>query len=237
MRTPACRSTPQARQAETIFKNGSATARTSDFDDRNRDDGDGSYHHGGICSTSTDSFNIGSRSRHGHFCADEMELLIRTDWSAPFIFNSETTTTTEPKLHQATWGRLRGLFLGLKPGLHPTRFITTASALPTGVGTSYGNDSTFMTLTQPAPTVSTSPADLITATSARMNGTFDSHGLVGTIYFQFGTTTNDGSQTPSGDMGPPAGPVLDQTGLAPNTLYHYRVGASDVAEKRLPEMT
>jgi len=30
---------------------------------------------------------------------------------------------------------------------------------------------------------------------------------VGTIYFQYGTTTSYGSQTPAGDMGEPAGSV------------------------------
>jgi len=77
------------------------------------------------------------------------------------------------------------------------------------------------------PTVSTLSASSVTQTSAQLNGSYDSHGLVGTIYFQYGTTTNYGSQTTAGDLGPPAGTVFwTQTGLTPDTPYHYRVVAT-----------
>lgn len=78
------------------------------------------------------------------------------------------------------------------------------------------------------PTVHTQAASFITANTAQLNGTYDSHGLVGTIGFQYGTTIAYGSTTPLGDMGPPASTVsFNLTGLNPGTTYHYRVAASD----------
>ena len=82
----------------------------------------------------------------------------------------------------------------------------------------------------PPPSATTTAATSVTTTSAQLNGNMNGNGLVGTVYFQYGTTTSYGSQTPPGDMGPTAGSVSYViSNLKPNTLYHYQVVASTTA--------
>jgi len=65
-------------------------------------------------------------------------------------------------------------------------------------GTTFGSDTTFTTLPMTGfPVVTTNPATNVTASSARLNGTLDPHGLSTTVYFQYGTTTSYGSRTPN----------------------------------------
>lgn len=80
-----------------------------------------------------------------------------------------------------------------------------------------------------APTPATAPATKVTATSATLNGSVQTNGQDTTYYFQYGTTTEYGSQTPT------AGPVADKppnkpqdvsadvTGLQAQTTYNYRL--------------
>ena len=82
----------------------------------------------------------------------------------------------------------------------------------------------------PPPSATTTSATSVTATSAQLNGNINGNGLVGTVYFQYGTTTSYGYTTPSGDMGPTAGSgSYSVSSLAPNTIYHFRVVASSSA--------
>ena len=80
-----------------------------------------------------------------------------------------------------------------------------------------------------APAATTSAATNVAATSATLNGTVSPNGNQTTYYFQYGTTTSYGSQTPT------AGPVkgnndkavkADVAGLAPSTPYHFRLVAT-----------
>jgi hypothetical protein len=86
-----------------------------------------------------------------------------------------------------------------------------------------------------APTVSTSPADQITTTSARMNGTVNPNGADTTVYFQYGLTTAYGNNTGTADAGSGTAAVSVQgslTGLTPNTTYHYQLVAYNSAGTR-----
>ena len=83
---------------------------------------------------------------------------------------------------------------------------------------------------QNLPNAQTAAATSITATSAQLNGTVSGNGLVGTAYWQYGTTTGYGNTTPPGDMGPTsASGSYTINGLTPNTLYHFSVVASTTA--------
>ncbi len=95
-------------------------------------------------------------------------------------------------------------------------------------GTNYGSDMTFLTSACPVtpPTVTTSYATNIFATSAVLNGTVNPNGSSTTAYFQYGTTTSYGSTTTSQSMGSgttavsiPGGSI---SGLTCGTTYHYR---------------
>jgi hypothetical protein len=79
-----------------------------------------------------------------------------------------------------------------------------------------------------APT--TLAASNVTSTSAKLNGhVFPDASVTTYYYFQYGTTTAYGTQTPT------EGPVngtdkdvsTDVTGLVPNTTYHFRVAATN----------
>ncbi len=105
------------------------------------------------------------------------------------------------------------------------RIVTTNSA-----ATRYGSDTTFTTLPVTGfPIVTTTPVTDGATFAATLNGLLDPHGLITSVYFQYGTTTNYGHSTA----------VQSQTGntfrniaaniggLAGNTTYHFRIVATN----------
>jgi hypothetical protein len=104
-------------------------------------------------------------------------------------------------------------------------------------GTISGSDQTFATApcAPAAPSVTTTPATLITATSAVLNGTATANGATTTVTFDYGTTTAYGglgspvtaAQSPlsSGASNAPISVAL--SGLACNTTYHFRADANN----------
>jgi hypothetical protein len=102
-------------------------------------------------------------------------------------------------------------------------------------GTTFGSDSTFTTLTMTGfPVVTTNLATNVTASSARLNGTLDPHGLSTTVYFQYGTTTSYGSTTPNQiKTGNDYQNVFASiSGLSAGTTYHFRIVATNTVGTR-----
>jgi hypothetical protein len=102
-------------------------------------------------------------------------------------------------------------------------------------GTRFGSDRTLTTLTMTGPpVVTTNPATNVTASSARLNGTLDPHGLSTTVYFQYGTTTSYGSTTPNqaktGNNYQNLSAII--SGLSAHTTYHFRIVANNTAGTR-----
>ena len=103
------------------------------------------------------------------------------------------------------------------------------------VGTRYGSDRTFTTLSATGPpVVTTTPATLVASFSATLNGTADPHGLPTNVYFQYGATTSYGLTTaPQSHTGNAYLSIsANIRGLTANTVYHYRIVATNSAGTR-----
>jgi plastocyanin len=105
------------------------------------------------------------------------------------------------------------------------RIVATNTA-----GTTMGSDRTFTTLSPTgSPVVTTSPATFIASFSAMLNGSLDPHGLSTTVHFQYGTTTSYGltatAPTQTGNTFRNVSASI--SGLSANTIYHYRIMATN----------
>jgi uncharacterized protein (TIGR02145 family) len=119
-----------------------------------------------------------------------------------------------------------GSFISNLAGLTPNTTYYIRSYATNGVGDAYGNQLTFTTPCI-APTSTTNAATNIAATTVTLNGTVNANSFSTTVTFEYGTTTSYGSTTTAtqspvtGSSGTAVSKGL--TGLAPNTVYHYRV--------------
>jgi hypothetical protein len=86
------------------------------------------------------------------------------------------------------------------------------------------------------PAVTTGTASEVTPESASLSGTVTTYGAGTTYYFQYGTSTAYGEQSPSSSLpaapGQPASATTANVqatiaGLKPSTTYHYRLVASN----------
>jgi hypothetical protein len=84
------------------------------------------------------------------------------------------------------------------------------------------------------PVVTTNPGTNVTASSARLNGALDPHGLSTTVYFQYGTTTSYGSRTPNQiKTGNNYQNVFASiSDLTAGTTYHFRIVATNTTGTR-----
>ena len=103
-------------------------------------------------------------------------------------------------------------------------------------GTRMGADRTFTTLTATGPPVAiTNPATNVTASSAKLNGSLDPHGLTTTVHFQYGTTISYGhnttTQTQTGNTY--RNIAANVSGLAAHTTYHFRIVATNSAGTKM----
>jgi len=118
---------------------------------------------------------------------------------------------------------------GLAPGTtYHYRLVATNSA-----GTSYGADQSFET-DPPPPAATTNPATLVDQTSARLGSTVNPRGLPTTYRFEWGTSSEYGSQAPLSEADAGSDDIdhdltADLSGLSPSTTYHYRVVATNAS--------
>jgi hypothetical protein len=94
-----------------------------------------------------------------------------------------------------------------------------------GAGSAFAPEQTF-TLPAVPPKAATSMATNVTATSAGLAGFADSGGQPATIYFDYGLTTNYGSQTEAAGIGPESYWQAVSAGvsnLAVGGTYHFRL--------------
>ncbi len=98
------------------------------------------------------------------------------------------------------------------------------------LGTSYGGDQSFITLTATTPTVITNPATSVGAVQATLQGTLSiDGGVTDTLSFEWGPTVAYGNPlaaTPStGTSGTAFSAIL--SGLVTGTTYHFRAKATN----------
>ena len=80
------------------------------------------------------------------------------------------------------------------------------------------------------PAVTTSPATGMTKTAATVQGLANPNGLATTAYFEYGLTTGYGNQTSAQSIGNGTTTANVQavvSGLQPNTVYHFRIKATN----------
>ncbi len=124
---------------------------------------------------------------------------------------------------------------GLVPGTtYHYRLVATG-----GGGTTRGADGIFTT--SAAPVAVTGAASRVTPTSARLAGSVDPNGRATSWFFEYGTSTSYGARTAtaSAGSGTTARSVSIQlSGLAPGSLFHYRlVATSDAGTSRGADRT
>src|SRR5262249_53568940 len=99
------------------------------------------------------------------------------------------------------------------------------------VGTSQGSDLTFTT-SAAAPTPTTLAATGITSTNATLNGSVNPNGAATSAYFRYGLTTNYGSFSVTTALAATNVTLSVSnliSGLAPATIYHFQLVASNSA--------
>jgi DNA-binding beta-propeller fold protein YncE len=166
------------------------------------------------------SFNGNGEDTHYYF-----------EWGTSTAYGNTTATPPgldagSPSGHEALSFDLTGL--QVETSYH---YRVVASNL---TGISHGGDQSFKTQAAVAG-LSTDPADGITASGATLHASYTGIGEDVHYYFQWGLTTAYGAvtaQAPGADAGSGSGAQQISTDLGQlqvNTLYHYRVVASDAA--------
>jgi hypothetical protein len=116
------------------------------------------------------------------------------------------------------------LITGLQPGTtYHYRLVATNSS-----GTTTGPDKTFTTLAGAPPNVETGVANGISSSSATIAGTIDPFGQTAGYEFEVGTSTSYGTKL-FGAISSREEVTVGLVGLLPETVYHYRLVASDAA--------
>jgi uncharacterized repeat protein (TIGR03803 family) len=115
-------------------------------------------------------------------------------------------------------------------GLAPGTTIHFRLRAVNGAGTSLGADFSFTTK-QP-PTIVTGTVQNLTANGATLTGTVNPHGSAATWQFEYGTTASYGTLIPAvagttGSGNAPENVSAVLSGLSPNTLYHFRLRATN----------
>ena len=95
-------------------------------------------------------------------------------------------------------------------------------------------DGTGMAQRYSVPVVTTVPATHVASFSATLNGSVDPQGLTTTVYFQYGTTTSYGLTTAiqSRTGNTYQNVAANISSLTANTLYHFRIVATNSAGTR-----
>jgi hypothetical protein len=121
--------------------------------------------------------------------------------------------------------------LGAGTRYHYRLIAISGGGVATGADESFKTTGTTPAPPPPKPAAATGPATAITTGGAKLSGQVDPNGHATTYYFEFGPTAAYGFQTAPASAG--SGSAIETvfaslSGLAPNTVYHYRFDAVSV---------
>ena len=139
-----------------------------------------------------------------------------------------TSTTTQNGGSGTSSIAVSAFLSGLSPAtLYHFRLVASNSS-----GSTNGNDTTLTTGNPviPLPTVRTSPPTVTTNAGMMLNGTVNPNGSATTAYFEYGISSAYGLTTAVQNLGAGQAPVsvsATVSGLAPGTMYHYRIAAQN----------
>lgn len=142
---------------------------------------------------------------------------VRFDWGTTTAYGSQTTL-------QAMSGK--GFFTASLTGLTPGGTYHFRAVAVGGL-TTYGDDITFVATPLGVPAVTTDAESEVSTSTAKLNGNLTDLGTSAnvTVSFEYGATAAYGFTT-TGELKTATGTfVAAVTGLAPNTLYHFRAVA------------
>jgi hypothetical protein len=147
-----------------------------------------------------------------------------------YVFDYGTTTSygSSTPISSAGSGSSAIAVSASVSGLHTGQTSHFRLVATSAAGTTDGPD---MSVTLgPPPIVTTSAASSLSGSGAQLNGTVNPHGVQTSWYFEYGTTTSYGSTTSSvgagsGSKALNVSSIL--TGLAPATVYHFRLVATN----------
>jgi hypothetical protein len=148
-----------------------------------------------------------------------------------FQYGTTTTYGSTTPMQTQTGNTYRDIVANIS-GLSPNTVYHFRTVATNSAGTRSGSDKTFTTLgVTGAPVATTNPATFIASFSAMLNALLDPHGLTTSVHFEYGTTPSYGlttaPQNRSGNTFQAVG--ANVTGLTANTVYHFRVVASNSA--------
>ena len=135
-------------------------------------------------------------------------------------------TTADSK---TTDGTITGTFTGNITGLTAGTIYHVRAYATNSVGTAYGNDVSFTTLTS-APTLTTAAASAITQTTAVSGGTITSNGgaVISVSGICWSTSASPTTADPKTTNGTITGTFTGNlTGLSAGTIYHVRAYATN----------
>jgi|WetSurSiteA1Bulk_404760.scaffolds.fasta_scaffold00717_2 hypothetical protein len=176
--------------------------------------------------TTLDATNVQSISAtlNGTVNANYLSTTVTFEYGLTTSYGSTITAAQSPATGN-TITNVSADISGLLPGNVTYHFrVVVVNSL----GTTYGDDMTFVTLGQP-PTARTSAATNVTSTGATLNGTVNARNLSTTVTFEYGLTTSYGN-TITAVQSPVSGNTntsvsADISGLTSATTYNYRVKA------------
>jgi uncharacterized protein (TIGR02145 family) len=177
-----------------------------------------------VTTSSATNLNLTSATLNGSVNANYLSTVVTFEYGTTTSYGSTATATQSP-LSSSSNTNVSSSITGLSGG---TTYHFRVSAV-NSLGTSYGNDMTF--ISGQVPTVSTFAATNVSLTGATMNGSVNSNYLSTVVSFEYGTTISYGSSSTVSQS-----PVLGNTntnvnvdiiGLMPGTVYHYRLKAEN----------